>query len=167
MLAIGAVQAGRFNGTGGVDALCSTTRLLGDKNFQVVAAAAVNWGRFYDGSSTEWETDVAWKSNKHFSISASYQRTDIRLSSGSFAIDEVVGRINFSVNPRLYRSVFGQWNNDENEILFNLRFTLIPKPGASFYFVLNQFGDTLDPRSGWRLNKTVAMVKFVWYFSTK
>jgi hypothetical protein len=49
-------------------------------------------------------------------------------------------------------------------IRFNFRFTWIPKPGAYLYFVLNEFGDTLNPR--WRLTKTVAMIKFVWYFST-
>ncbi len=132
----------------------------------VVADAGFSWGEFYDGSSTEWEAGLTWKVNKHFSASADYAKTDIRLAAGSFAIDEVVARMSFSVNPRLYGSVFGQWNNDDDEILFNFRVTWIPKPGAYLYFVFNQFGDTLDPR-GWRMNKTVAMVKFVWYFSTK
>lgn len=68
-------------------------------------------------------------------------------------------------SPKLFGSVFAQWNNDENEIRFNFRVTRIPKPGANVYFVLNQFGETLNPR--WRLNKTVAMIKFVWYFGTK
>jgi len=132
----------------------------------IVGALAVNWGKFYNGSSTEWEAEGGWKPSKHFSMSVGYQRSDIRLPAGAFAIDEVLGRLNFSVNPKLYGSVFGQWNNDDDEILFNFRVTWIPKPGAIFYFVFNQFGDTLDPR-GWRMNKTVAMVKFVWYFSTK
>ena len=132
----------------------------------VAGAFGVNWGQFYDGTSTEWEAQLAWKPNQYFSASAGYQRTDIRLPAGAFAIDEILGRLNFSLNPRLYGSVFGQWNNDDDEILFNFRVTWIPKPGAILYFVFNQFGDTLDPR-GWRMNTTVAMVKFVWYFSTK
>jgi len=131
----------------------------------IVASAAVNWGKFYDGTSTEWEADLAWKPSKFFSASTSYQRTDIRLDGGAFAIDEIVGRLNFSLNPRLFGSVYTQWNNDDDEIRFNFRVTWIPKPGASLYFVLNQFGDTLDPHGNWRLNKTVAMLKFVWYFS--
>ena len=131
----------------------------------VVASLGVNWGKFYDGRSTEWEAQVAWKPNKYYSLSLAYQRSDIRLPDGGFAIDEVVARMNFSLNPKLYGAVFAQWNNDENKVLFNFRVTWIPKPGASLYFVLNQFGDTLDPRSALRLNKTVAMMKFVWYFS--
>lgn len=131
----------------------------------LVASLGANWGKFYDGSSTEWEADLSWKMNKYFSTSLAYQRSDIRLPDGDFAIDEVVGRMNFSVTPKLFGSVFTQWNNDENKILFNFRVTWIPKPGANLYFVLNQFGDTLDPHGNWRLNKTVAMLKFVWYFS--
>jgi len=131
----------------------------------VVFGAGYNWGKFYTGSSSEWETDLAWKPTRYYGLSLSYQRTDIRLSGGGFAIDEVVGRMNFSLTPKLFGSLFGQWNNDEDRVLFNFRVTWIPKPGASLYFVLNQFGDTLDPRGRWRMNKTVAMLKFVWYFS--
>jgi len=131
----------------------------------VVARLGVNWGMFYDGSSTEWEAEIAWKPSKFYSLDLSYQRNDIRLPDGGFAIDEVVTRMNFSLNPKLYGAVFAQWNNDENQVLFNFRITWIPKPGAYLYFVLNQFGDTLDPRNTLRLNKTVAMMKFVWYFS--
>jgi len=133
----------------------------------VVASSAVNWGQFYDGSSTEWEADLAWEVNRHFSISGSYQRTDISLEEGDFAIDEVVGRMRFAVNPRLFGSLFAQWNNDDDEILLNFRVTWIPRPGANLFFVFNQFGDTLDPSRSWRINRTVAMTKFVWYFSTK
>jgi hypothetical protein len=131
----------------------------------LAAAFGLNWGAFYDGRSTEAEAQLSWKPNKYFSSSLSYQRTDIRLADGGFAIDEVVGRLSFSLTPRLFSSLYAQWNNDENEIRFNFRITWIPKPGASLYFVLNQFGDTLDPRGRWRMNRTVAMLKFVWYFS--
>jgi hypothetical protein len=133
----------------------------------LVAAGAINWGQFYDGSSTELETWLSWRMNRYAGASLSYTRNDIRLASGDFAIDEVVGRMNFSVNPRLFSSIFAQWNNDDNEVLFNFRVTWIPKPGAALYFVFNQFGDTLHPPGQIRLDKTVAMVKFVWYFNTK
>jgi hypothetical protein len=132
----------------------------------LVFDGGINWGEFYDGTSTEWEAGLTWKLSRHFSTSANYARADIRLAAGSFAIDEVVARMNLALSPRLYGSVFGQWNNDDDEILFNFRVTWIPKPGAYLYLVLNQFGDTLDPR-GWRMNTTVAMIKFVWYFNTK
>ena len=131
----------------------------------VVGALAVNWGKFYDGTSTEWEAKVSWKPSKFYNLSLAYQRSDIRLPDGGFAIDEVVSRMSFSLNPKLFGAIFAQWNNDENRVLFNFRITWIPKPGASLYFVLNQFGDTLDPHRALRLNKTVAMLKFVWYFS--
>jgi hypothetical protein len=131
----------------------------------LAAGVGVNWGTFYDGSSTEWSADLTWKPTRFYGLGLSYQRNDIRLLPSGFAIDEIVGRMNFSLTPKLFGAVFAQWNNDANEVLFNFRATWIPKPGAYIYFVFNQFGDTLDPH--WRLNKTVAMVKFVWYFATK
>ncbi|MCJ7682166.1 MAG: carbohydrate binding family 9 domain-containing protein, partial [Candidatus Aminicenantes bacterium] len=134
----------------------------------VIVDAAVNWGQFYNGSSTEWEAQLSWKVNRYFGTSIAYQRTDIRLPAGPLAIDEVVGRMSFSVTPKLFGSVFAQWNNDDDdEILINFRITWIPKPGASLYFVLNQFGDTLNPHARIRMNNTVALIKFVWYFNTK
>jgi hypothetical protein len=129
-------------------------------------SVGVNWGTFYDGSSSDWEADLSWKPSQDWGLSLAYQRSDIKLPAGGFAIDEIVGRMNVSLTPRLCGAVFAQWNNDENKILLNVRVTWIPKPGASLYFVLNQFSDTLDPHGNWRLNKTVAMIKFVWYFNT-
>ncbi len=130
----------------------------------LVFDANLNWGKFYDGSSTEWDTQLTWKPNRFYSLGLSYARNDIRLPGGGFAIDEIVTRMNFSLTPKLFASVYAQGNNDDDEIRINFRLTWIPKPGASLYFVFNQFGDTLDPRARWRLNKTVAMLKFVWYF---
>ena len=129
----------------------------------VVFDAAVNWGSFYDGSSTEWEVDASWKPSRFLGLALAYQRSDIRLAEGRFAIDEVGTRLNFSLNPKLFGYVYGQWNNDDNEIRLNFRLTWIPKPGAALYFVLNEFGDSIASR--WRFNQTVAMIKFVWYFA--
>ena len=131
----------------------------------IVFGASYNWGKFYTGTSVEWDTELAWKPNRYYGLSMSYQRTDIHIPGGGFAIDEVVGRMNFSVTPKLFGAIFAQWNNDENRILFNFRVTWIPKPGASLYFVLNQFSDTPDLLRKWRPYKTAAMLKFVWYFS--
>lgn len=131
----------------------------------LVAAAGINWGEFYSGSSAEYEAQLAWKPSRFFGTSVSYARSDIRLPAGGFAIDEVGYRMTLSLTPRLYGAIYTQWNNDDDELRFNFRFTWIPRPGAYLYFVVNQFDDT---RSGpWRVMKTVAMVKFVWYFGTK
>ncbi len=131
----------------------------------LVFGAGVNWGKFYSGSSTEWDTQGTWKPNKYIGLSLSYQRTVIDLPDGGLAIDEVVTRMSLSLSPQLFGVAYVQWNNDENKILLNFRVTWIPRPGASLYFVLNQIGETLDPHQNWRLDQTVVMLKFVWYFS--
>jgi hypothetical protein len=130
----------------------------------LVFSSSVDWGQFYNGTSTEWGAEATWKPNRFCGLSLGYERSNIDLPAGGFAIDEIVTRMNFSLTPKLFGAVFAQWNNDENKLLFNYRFTWIPKPGASVSFVLNQFGDTLGSHRTWRLNKTVAMLKVVWYF---
>ena len=108
-----------------------------------------------------WDSDVAkWIEAAAYSLAT---HPDKKLER---QIDEVVTRMNISLTPKLFGAIFAQWNNDENKILLNFRVTWIPKPGAALYFVLNQFGDTLDPHHNWRQEKTAAMIKFVWYFGT-
>ncbi len=127
----------------------------------------VGRGSFYTGTSTEWDTKVGWKPSRYYDLGLGYKRSDIDLPGGRFAIDQLVGRLNVALNPRLYGAIFTQWNNDENQMLVNVRLTWIPKPGASLHIVLNQFGDTMDPHSVWRVKRTTAMLKFVWYFDRK
>lgn len=131
----------------------------------LVFAGAVNWGQFFKGTSTEWEGEATWKPSQYYSLSLAYQRNCNHLPGWEFTIDEVESRMSFSLTPKLFGSIYAQWNNDENKILFNYRFTWIPKPGASLNLVFNQFGDNLDPERRWRVNKTVAMLKFVWFFA--
>jgi len=98
----------------------------------IVFSGAVNWGRFYNGTSTEWEGQAAWKPNKYLSLSLAYQRTDIRLPAGGFAIDEIVTRMNFSLTPNLFGAVFAQWNNDETGFSSTSGSPGFPSPGLRF-----------------------------------
>ncbi len=67
-----------------------------------------------------------------------------------------------AINPDLIGSIFGQWNNNNNEVLLNFRVNWIPTPGTSFYFVVNQGLDT-SGHSVHATNTTV-LTKLVWRF---
>ncbi len=122
----------------------------------------VNWGDFYRGKRTKWFGRVVWRVNKHFSVSYDYSRNDISLPAGDFTVIEEGGRIEFAFNPDLFGSFFGQWNNEDKEVLLNFRVNWIPKPGTNFYLVLNQTIDTLG--ENWRMVNTAVLTKFVWRF---
>ncbi|MCK5077755.1 MAG: hypothetical protein KAR38_15335, partial [Calditrichia bacterium] len=102
----------------------------------VFAVYEVNWGDFYNGSRLEWFGSAVWRLNKHFSISYDLQQNIIKLPEGDFTVNEHAGRIEYAVNTNLFGAVFGQWNNEDQEAIFNFRFNWIPKPGANLYFVV-------------------------------
>jgi hypothetical protein len=65
------------------------------------------------------------------------------------------------LNPRLIGSIFGQWNDEDEEILFNIRVNWIPRPGADLFIVFNQ---SIDTHSHWEVTKTTVIGKLVWRF---
>ena len=120
----------------------------------------LGWGAWYDGTRTEAEGSFTWNANKYLSLSADLARSSISLPAGDFAVNEVGGRANFAFSPSLFGSVFGQWNNEDYEALFNFRLNWIPKPGTDLFIIVNQGADTWESR--WRSTGTTLATKLVW-----
>ena len=123
---------------------------------------SLNWGNFYDGKRTRFFGRLVWRWNKHFSMSADYTRNDIQLPGGNFVVNEFGSRLEFAVNPDLFGSLFGQWNNDDKEVLLNFRMNWIPTPGTNFYFVVNQSFNTTG--GSWATTNTTVLTKLIWRF---
>jgi hypothetical protein len=68
----------------------------------------------------------------------------------------------YAYNPKLNSSLFGQYNNEDEEVLLNFRINWIPKIGSDFYFVVNQLIDTSD---GIRFAETTILAKLIWRFA--
>ena len=121
-----------------------------------------NWGPYYDGQRTEWAVRNVYQINRHVSASVNYSQNFISLPGGDFIVHEVSGRLTMAVNPDLFGSIFGQWNNDDNEVLLNFRVNWIPTPGTDFYLVINQGLDT--SHNSVRATNTTVLTKLVWRF---
>ncbi len=121
-----------------------------------------NWGDYFNGQRTEWAVRNVYQLNKHVNASVNYSQNFVSLPGGSFIIHEVSGRLDMAVNPDLFGSIFGQWNNEDKEVLFNFRVNWIPTPGTNFYFVVNQGFDTGN--GSWRAVNTTVLSKLVWRF---
>ena len=129
----------------------------------IFGETAVSWAGFYDGTRTGVEGSITWRTGKHLSLSADLQRNWVSLPQGSFDVTELGGRANFAFSPKLFGSVFGQWNDEDNEALFNFRINWIPKPGTDFFFVMTQGADTWQSR--WVSKGTTMVSKLVWRFT--
>lgn len=122
----------------------------------------VNWGGFYNGKQTIYEGELTWQTNRFVKFSTTLTRHEISLLQGNFIVNELGGRADFALNPNLFGSAFAQWNNEDNEVLFNFRINWIPKPGANLYFVVNQGYDTENHR--FDMQYTTIQLKLIWRF---
>lgn len=123
----------------------------------------INQGSFYTGSRLRLSTAANLNINKHWNMSAEWSRNYLTFDQGDFITDEVGGRVIYAVNPKLNTSLFGQWNNEDDEMLLNYRINWIPKIGSDFYFVINQVIDTSD--NSFKLTRTTILAKLIWRFA--
>ncbi len=123
----------------------------------------INQGSFYTGNRLRLSTDANLNINKHWNLSAEWSRNYLNFSQGDFITDEVGGRVAYAFNPKLNTSLFGQWNNEDDEMLLNYRINWIPKIGSDFYFVINQVVDTSG--NTFKLTRTTILAKLIWRFA--
>jgi Domain of unknown function (DUF5916) len=122
----------------------------------------LQWGDFFTGKRNEWSVGTTFQINSNISIRSDFTQNYITLPEGTFTVNEFGGRIDLAISPDLFGTVFGQWNNDDNEVLLNFRVNWIPEPGTNFYFVVNQSYDTSG--SEWQSTNTTVLTKLIWRF---
>ncbi len=123
----------------------------------------LNYGSFYTGKRTRLGMGANLNLNNHWNLSAQWNKNFLNFDEASLSTDEIGGRIMYAYNPKLNSSVFGQYNNEDEEILLNFRVNWIPKIGSDFYFVINQLIDTSN--SHFTLMETTILAKLIWRFA--
>ena len=123
----------------------------------------LNWGEFYTGKRTRFSLAGNFSLNKHWYMSAEWNRNFLKFDALNFITDEVGGRVIYAYNPKLNTSLFGQWNNEDDEVLLNFRINWIPKIGSDFYFVVNQVIETSN--GNFRFTETTILAKLIWRFA--
>jgi len=119
-------------------------------------------GKFYNGDINYFTAVTKFNLNKYINLSFSYDRKNIDLSEHKFSTDEISGRFEYSFNPKLYSSLYGQWNNDNKNVLLNFRIHWIPVIGSDFYLAVNQNISTENRVI--KLKETIFLAKFIWRF---
>lgn len=129
---------------------------------KIVLNTAVSAGEFYTGDRQEIDLNTSLNFSKHVNVGVNWQRNYLQLPLKSFVTDEIGGRIDYALNPKLQTSLFAQWNNEDDIILMNYRINWIPKIGSFFYFVVNQ---QLSSDNGIKLERTTIIGKLIWRFA--
>ena len=122
-----------------------------------------SWGSRWTGTSISYYGQLLLNLNKHINISADYEYNNFNLAEGKFTTNNLGGRVEYSFNPKLYTSIFGQWNNETDDIILNFRFSWIPVIGSDVYFVINQRYSTANDKI--IATNTTLLAKVIWRFS--
>jgi hypothetical protein len=96
-----------------------------------------NWGGFYTGSIRTFKAILGVNVNKHINIIAAYTLNRVGFSEGDVITNEVAMYLNYAFTTKLNLSLFSQYNDLDEVMIYNLRLHWIPKVGSDFYFVYN------------------------------
>ncbi len=129
----------------------------------VFIGGSVSTGGFYTGTRNEASIMSRWNLNRNLNLTFDWTVNQLAFPEGNYTTHEAGGRIEYSFNPKVYTSIYGQWNNEDEEILINYRINWIPKIGSFFYFVVNQSFTTFD--NNLKLRSTTILGKLIWLFS--
>ena len=123
----------------------------------------VGAGNYYDADYLGAEAYLQYSLTSNFSISGNYSLNDIQRDDSEFVSNQISGRIEYSFNPKLYSTLFAQWNDEIEDILLNFRINWIPVVGSDVYFVINQRITTES--KVFDLSDMSILLKVVWRFA--
>jgi hypothetical protein len=101
-----------------------------------------------------------WKVNKHLTLQGDFEHNRVAFGGEAAKVQEAGARADFAFSPTLFGAVSGQWNNEDDEGIFNFRLNWIPRPGSDLFVVINQQSETWDSR--WNPVQTTVLTKLVW-----
>ncbi len=117
-------------------------------------------GEFWNGSRQSAYASLTMRSGRRLNLSADYSFNYIDIKGRILRANNVGARAVYAFNPKLYTSVFGQWNDIDNTVIFNYRLNWIPSIGSDLYFVINQMIDTSAGKI--RTKDFSVFAKFIW-----
>ncbi len=124
-----------------------------------------NWGSFYTGKIQTFESNVGVNINKHLNFNAEYTSNKVDLPEGLISTNEVALYFNYAFTTKLNLTLFSQYNDLEEVMLYNFRINWIPKIGSDLYFVYNiGYNEPINQIEYLKPQATDAAVKLVYRF---
>ncbi len=104
---------------------------------RVWAEILYNWGGFYTGSIRTFESVLGVNVNKHLNINGEYSLNRVVFPDGKVTTNEIAMYLNYAFTTKINLSLFSQYNDLDEVMIYNFRVHWIPKVGSDFYFVYN------------------------------
>jgi hypothetical protein len=113
-------------------------------------------GGYYDGDRTKLGGGIKFHPNAKLSFTASIERNNVDIPSGTYGTNLIIWRINYSFTTRMFLDALVQYNSVTGLISSNIRFNLIHHPLSDLFVVYN---DNHDRRTGDLVGRALS-VKF-------
>ncbi len=104
---------------------------------RIYTELAYNWGDFYTGKIQTFEATLGININKHTNINGAYTLNRLEFPDGLLTTNEVALYFNYAFTTKLNFSLFSQYNDLDQVMLYNIRLHWIPKIGSDLYAVYN------------------------------
>ena len=121
-----------------------------------------DFGEFFDGDRLGGRLSVSIRPNARLMAEPFAEKVRVTLPSSQFDATLVGGRVAYSFSPRMYARVFAQWSDDIEELMANVLFNWIYRPGSDLYIVVNQ---TYGTAGGLDLAESTALAKLTYWWS--
>ena len=122
---------------------------------------STGWGKKFDLERQYVYLDFFWNISRYVNVSMDYTKNYVDREDKLFQIDEFGSNLEVSFNPKLYTTLYAQWNNQMETMILNFRLHWIPVVGSDLYVVVNQYLGTENKIS---MKYTAILSKFVWRF---
>jgi hypothetical protein len=124
-----------------------------------------NWGDFYTGKIKTFESELGVNVNKHLNFNGSYTLNYVDFPEDNIITNEIALYMNYAFTTKLNFSLFGQYNDLDEVMIYNFRLHWIPKVGSDFYFVYNiGYEEQIKQIDFLKPQTTDAAVKLVYRF---
>jgi len=108
------------------------------------AGADVSGGQLFGGTIAAWGANASVAPDPSISIGTSFTRNHVELDSGSFTADITSLRGVWALSTKITTNALLQYNSLSDEVITNVRFDFIHRPGSDLYVVFTEGHDPLD-----------------------
>ena len=132
---------------------------------RIWTALLYNWGGFYTGRKTTLEAELGINFSKHLNLNGVYTANWLEMPEGNIKTNEVAMYLNYAFTTKLNLSLFSQYNDLDEVMIYNFRVHWIPKVGSDLYFVYNVgYDEPIKQIDFLKPQTTDAAVKLVYRF---
>jgi hypothetical protein len=129
-------------------------------------SAGLTLGDFYNGTRTQYNGRLTWKTGPHLTLAGSATRNDISLpiANGEFSTTVLGLNMLAALSRKLFAYALVQYDNVSETMQANVRIDWIHTPGSDLFLVFDtgyNMADDFDPRSS-RWERRTGVVKLTY-----